>query len=217
MNDLCEYGCGAPAKYILKNNKKCCSSHSTKCPAIRKKNSESKIKSYKNGISSYNYSDLMNWHKNKESNGYKKWVKKCLNETFILNPKSISVDHKKLLIELFNWEYKCAICGIFEWNKTPLKLHLDHINGNNRDYRFENLRFLCPNCHSQTETYCGKNCNTGKLKINDETLIKSLISSKNIYQALLKCGLTAKGENYRRAQKLINEIKESNNFKHIAG
>ena len=38
-----------------------------------------------------------------------------------------------------------------------LSLHLDHINGNNLDHRIENLRLLCPNCHSQTSTYSGKN------------------------------------------------------------
>src|SRR5690242_509190 len=54
--------------------------------------------------------------------------------------------------------YRCAICaneGI--WNGAPLVLHLDHINGNSRDDRLENLRFLCPNCHTQTSTYCGRN------------------------------------------------------------
>ena len=54
-------------------------------------------------------------------------------------------------------EYKCAICGISEWQNKPLSLQLDHINGVNNDHRIENLRFLCPNCHSQTETYAGKN------------------------------------------------------------
>lgn len=55
-------------------------------------------------------------------------------------------------------EYKCAFCnnsGV--WNERPLVLDLDHINGNNKDHRLENLRFLCPNCHSQTPTYKGKN------------------------------------------------------------
>ncbi|MGE0542259.1 MAG: HNH endonuclease [Dehalococcoidia bacterium] len=52
---------------------------------------------------------------------------------------------------------QCAICGISEWCGKPLTLHLDHINGKNNDDRLENLRLLCPNCHSQTDTYCGGN------------------------------------------------------------
>ena len=52
----------------------------------------------------------------------------------------------------------CAKCGIGTvWNNAPLKLQLDHINGNNRDNRECNLRFLCPNCHSQTKTFAGRN------------------------------------------------------------
>lgn len=53
--------------------------------------------------------------------------------------------------------YKCAICGISEWNGKTLSLELDHINGVNNDNRLENLRFLCPNCHSQTTTYGSRN------------------------------------------------------------
>lgn len=45
-----------------------------------------------------------------------------------------------------------------------ITLQLDHINGINNDNRVENLRFLCPNCHSQTSTYTGKN--TKKNKVN---------------------------------------------------
>ena len=54
--------------------------------------------------------------------------------------------------------YECAICkNKGEWNGNPLTLQLDHINGINNDHRLENLRFLCPNCHSQTNTFSGRN------------------------------------------------------------
>jgi hypothetical protein len=51
----------------------------------------------------------------------------------------------------------CSACGISTWRDRPLTLHLDHVNGDRRDNRPPNLRLLCPNCHSQTSTYCGRN------------------------------------------------------------
>jgi len=53
--------------------------------------------------------------------------------------------------------HKCEKCGIIEWRGKPTPIELDHINGNNRDNRLENLRLLCPNCHAQTSTYRGRN------------------------------------------------------------
>lgn len=52
--------------------------------------------------------------------------------------------------------YHCAICGISNWQGKPLSLQLDHIDGNHTNNTIENLRLLCPNCHSQTPTYAGK-------------------------------------------------------------
>lgn len=54
-------------------------------------------------------------------------------------------------------EYKCEICGNTEWNGKPIPLQVHHINGINNDNRLENLQILCPNCHAQTDTFCGKN------------------------------------------------------------
>jgi Zn finger protein HypA/HybF involved in hydrogenase expression len=65
---------------------------------------------------------------------------------------------KKKIIKAGLLKNECTICknnGMWE-NKT-LSLQLDHINGIPDDHRIENLRILCPNCHSQTDNYVGKN------------------------------------------------------------
>lgn len=65
---------------------------------------------------------------------------------------------KKYLIEEGILENKCALCPQgSEWNGKPLVLALDHENGISNDNRLSNLRLLCPNCHSQTETFAGRN------------------------------------------------------------
>jgi hypothetical protein len=52
---------------------------------------------------------------------------------------------------------ECEVCGIKEWNGRLLKMQLDHIDGNTYNHTLNNLRMICPNCHSQTDTFCGKN------------------------------------------------------------
>jgi RNA polymerase subunit RPABC4/transcription elongation factor Spt4 len=60
----------------------------------------------------------------------------------------------------------CDICGMTnEWNGSPIVFHLDHINGVHEDNNRDNVRLICPNCHSQTPTYAGRNqSEAGRLK-----------------------------------------------------
>lgn len=74
-------------------------------------------------------------------------------------PQYSSSKLKNRLIKEGIFENKCSICNINTWNNLPLILHVDHINGISTDHRKENLRLICPNCHSQTNTYCGRNKN----------------------------------------------------------
>ena len=68
---------------------------------------------------------------------------------------------KRRLIKEGLKENKCENpdCGISEWYGKPISLQIHHINGIHNDNRLENLMLLCPNCHSQTDTYAGRNAN----------------------------------------------------------
>lgn len=74
--------------------------------------------------------------------------------------------------------YKCAICGCTEWQGKTLSLELDHINGANNDNRLENLRFLCPNCHSQTSTYGSRNQQTNSSEYDIPDDLRKMVEEK---------------------------------------
>lgn len=57
---------------------------------------------------------------------------------------------------------KCYICNIGEWNGKPLVLDLEHKDGNSENNSLENLALICPNCHSQTPTFKGRNKGNGR-------------------------------------------------------
>lgn len=81
-------------------------------------------------------------------------------ETYLSdNPEMASWPTIKRLIDEHDiLPQTCASCGISnKWNGIPMNLHIDHVNGDRNDNRLDNLRRLCPNCHSQTDTYCGRN------------------------------------------------------------
>lgn len=64
---------------------------------------------------------------------------------------------KRRLIAAGLLRYACGECGSDSWRGRPLSLHLHHVNGSDNDNRLANLQLLCPNCHSQTPSYCGRN------------------------------------------------------------
>lgn len=68
--------------------------------------------------------------------------------------KQRSANLRKRLINLGLKENKCECCGLSEWQGKPITIQLHHINGDHHDNRIENLQMLCPNCHSQTNTFC---------------------------------------------------------------
>ena len=99
----------------------------------------------------------------------------------------------------------CNKCKISEWFSKPISLELDHKDGNTLNNVRENLEGLCPNCHSLTETWRGRNKPTknGLNSVPDEVLLQCLKETGNIRQGLLKAGMAAKGNNYLRAKRLL--------------
>jgi 5-methylcytosine-specific restriction endonuclease McrA len=202
---LCDYGCGKNAKYQLKNGKNCCAKRPAGCDVLKKANSDGVTKAYTSGKKKamaeiyqslpQETKDKMNWAKGKSLTPNSKIFTKDSYYSNELVKNRIVKDN--LL------KYCCVKCGIDSWQGETIVLDLDHINGDNTDNRLENLRYLCPNCHSQTDTYKGRNKNTGKQKISDAELLEAYNKTNNIRQALLGVGLAAKGGNYERMKRLI--------------
>jgi len=123
---------------------------------------------------------------------------KILNEKF----ENLSFERLKKRISL-EQNGICNRCEISEWMGEPITLELEHKDGNHYNNQRENLECLCPNCHSLTPTWRGRNKGAKKEKISDEVLLQSLINNEwNIRQSLIQVGLVAKGANYPRCYRI---------------
>ena len=101
------------------------------------------------------------WSKGKthiEDNRIKSKKKYSIDEIFVKNSKAHRVVIKRYC-KLYNLiPYKCSICGCNgSWQNGIISLELDHIDGDKKNNELSNLRYLCPNCHALTDTYCGRN------------------------------------------------------------
>jgi len=195
MSKECKHGCGKTGKFQRKDGSWCCSNTSSNCEAIRAKNREGVKRAHKEGkCKSFNDA-------HRQITSQKRRTKVI---TDLLNNSTYRSNHhiKKYIQELNLLPWKCSCCGIDNWQGKNITLELDHIDGCAYNCKIENLRLLCPNCHSQTDTFRGKGINTGKQKVSDEQLRESIKNSKNIRQALIRVGLSPRGGNYTRASKL---------------
>ena len=119
---------------------------------------------FSGGMHSY-ISNLVDYY-NLDTSHFKSAVQHLQKHAFrtrVLTPDEILVKGRSLagekrhilhrVLQQVGVPYHCGICGISSWQDKLLKLHIDHIDGNHSDNSRENLRYVCPNCHSQTPTY----------------------------------------------------------------
>jgi hypothetical protein len=102
------------------------------------------------------------------SNKGKRFAPKKTDEEYFCERGTVNRNSvKKRIIRNNLIPYKCNACGLEDtWNNKKISLQLEHKNGIPNDNRLDNLCFLCPNCHSQTDTYAGKRFKKLKLPKN---------------------------------------------------
>lgn len=106
---------------------------------------------------------------------------------FIKDP--LGGNHKAILIQ--ERGYRCESCKRRKWLKREIVLELEHIDGDKSNCLRENLKLLCPNCHSLTPTWKGrKNKGVWKRRYSEETVLQVLSESKNMNQCLRKLNLS---------------------------
>lgn len=96
-----------------------------------------------------------------------KSTKNVLTKENIFCEDSKLKNNNKLKDKILKYSLKkriCEKCKNTHWNGELIPLEVHHINGNRHDNRLENLQFLCPNCHAQTDNFCGKNINKKKIE-----------------------------------------------------
>ena len=114
-------------------------------------------------------------------------IKRTPENTFIENSTATQAVLRRMYHKGNYTPYKCSICGQEPfWNGKELTLTLDHINGINKDDRLENLRWVCPNCDRQLDTFGSKNFNK-KPQYNSAEKCYCADCGKPISRGSLRC------------------------------
>ena len=148
-----------------------------------------------------------------------------IEDVFVENSTVSNTTVRNKVIENDLIPYNCALCGCSsEWNGHPLTLQLDHINGNNKDNRLVNLRFLCPNCHSQTKTWGSKNVKfSAKVKKSDKacSICGNILGKGNSSGRCLPCANKINGAlrvqaTVRPPKEILTKLLKESNFQAVA-
>lgn len=175
---LCDSGCGQPAKFFSKNTGRyrCCNSANS-CPSNKQKNSIGVKTAHQSNNNMFKFTDI---HRENSQVAFRKNLvqNKPFNE---LGPTM----RRKIILEDQN--DCCAHCGLSQWMGLVITLEIDHIDGNRKNNVRENLRALCPNCHSITDTWkIGNNIGFKVRKKTDEQIIEAWNSSNSMSETLKK-------------------------------
>ena len=161
LDKLCDSGCGQTAQYFSKDTGRYrCLKSANSCPANKAKNSKGLKKAHAEGRIPV-FTDEMR-EKSHISHRRKLVEEKPFEELGHILRKKIVMEEQ---------DYKCLHCDLDEWMGLRITLELDHIDGNNKNNVRSNLRCLCPNCHSITDTW--KQGQNGKRKRTDDEIIEA--------------------------------------------
>jgi len=119
--------------------------------------------------------------------------------------ETLSFDRKRKRVKI-EQDGKCFECGLKEWRNKKIVLEIEHKDGNPNNNKRDNLIALCPNCHSITLTWRGRNKPRDKKWLSGPEIYNLYKSGKNIRQILLSMNFAAKGDNYTRVKRIIENF-----------